>query len=132
MVRVPELGTIVIVSLSIGCGQQPEATLTPSPSSKVSIAMPHTLQARAKAYLSRPIPDAMPYVEDNLTDGIISRYATDGKIDNDPELMELIELCAMEAETAALNPERPRDQQELFRESAEILRAILIESRKRR
>jgi hypothetical protein len=94
--------------------------------------MSQNLQARAKAFLERPIPDGMPYADDNLTDGFISRYAAEDKIDPSPEVMDLMQICLLESESAANAPGRSSEEQAFFRESAEILRAIMAEMDGRR
>ena len=114
-----------------GCPAVPDPSQKPDPQAERQ-PMPNPLQARAKAYLERPIPEGRPYVADNLTDGFIAQYAAEGKIDHDPEVMELMQICILEAELAAEAPDRPPEQQAFFRESAEILKDIHAEMESRR
>ena len=82
-----------------------------------------TLQQRAQAFLKRPIPADMTYVADSMSERFIAAYAKHGRVDLDPELTELLEICAAEGERAA--QQRSGDEQAFFIESAAILRAIL-------
>jgi len=92
--------------------------------------MSASLQERAKAFLKRPIPKGMPYVPDSMSERFIVMYAEKGSVDLDAELTELLEICVVEGERAA--NEKSGAEQEFFKESAAILRAILAESRGRR
>ena len=83
------------------------------------------LQARAKAFMARPIPQGMPYVPDSISERFLVAYATDGKLDLDPELGELLGICVAEAYNAAGS--RTGEEAAFFRESAEILEAIQAE-----
>lgn len=86
-----------------------------------------SLQDRAKAFLKRPIPKGVNYVPDSISERFIASYAENGKIDLDPELAELLEICVDEGERAA--KKHSGEAREYFEESAAILRAILNESR---
>lgn len=83
------------------------------------------LQARAKSFLDRPIPDGMPYVSDSLSERFISTYAATGTLAVDPELAELLGLCVLEAFHVA--DSKAGEEAEFFRESALILQAIQAE-----
>jgi hypothetical protein len=85
--------------------------------------MTKSLQRRAKAFLERPIPDGMPYVPGSISERVIATYATDGKVELAGEMGELLQMCVMEAEFAA--DSKSGDEADYFRESAEILGAIL-------
>jgi hypothetical protein len=83
------------------------------------------LRARAKAFLERPIPQGMPYVPDSISERFLVAYATDGKLDVDPEMLDLLEICILEGHNAA--DTKSGDEADFFRESAEILEAIQAE-----
>ena len=83
------------------------------------------LQARAKKFLERPIPEGMPYVPDSISERFIVTYATDGKLDVDPELAELLAICVSEAYNAAAS--KSGEEAAFFHESAQILDAIQAE-----
>lgn len=85
-----------------------------------------TLQERAKTFLDRPIPEDLDYIPGSISENIIAAYAADGRVDLDPELGELLEICIVEGFSAAEqgSPER----RAYFRESAAILQAIQAES----
>ncbi len=82
-----------------------------------------TLQQRAQAFLKRPIPPEMTYIADSISERFIAAYAKTGRVVLDPELTELLEICAAEGERAA--KQRSGDEQAFFIESVAILRAIL-------
>jgi hypothetical protein len=83
------------------------------------------LQARAKAFLERPIPSGISYVPDSISERFIAAYATDGTIDVDAELAELLAICVLEGYSEAQS--RSGEDAAYFRESAEILEAIQTE-----
>jgi hypothetical protein len=83
------------------------------------------LQARAMAFLERPIPQGMPYVPDSVSEQFLVAYATDGKLDSDAVLAELLAICVAEAYSAARS--KTGEEAAFFRESAEILEAIQVE-----
>lgn len=89
--------------------------------------MTSKLQARAKAFLDRPIPEGMPYVPDSLSERFVVMYAADGFLTLDPELSEILDICVLEAFNAA--DSKLGEEAEFFRESAEILQAIQAEVR---
>jgi hypothetical protein len=89
--------------------------------------MSSKLQARAKVFLDRPIPDGMPYVQDSLSERFVAMYAADGSVALDAELSEILDICVLEAFNAA--DTKLGEEAEFFRESAEILQAIQAEVR---
>lgn len=82
-----------------------------------------TLQQRAQAFLKRPIPPEMTYIADSMSERFITAYAKNGRLDLNPELTELLELCAAESEHAA--QQKSGDEQSFFQECAGILYEIL-------
>lgn len=115
---------------SVGCGQQIQTTTSERRSSQITPSTtqkaPATLQERARVFLERPIPKGITYVPDSFAERFIKKYAAEGKVKNDPESLELIEICATESQEAA--KKSTGEEQEYFRESAEILKAILAEA----
>lgn len=83
------------------------------------------LQARAKAFLERPIPPQMSFVPDSISERFFVAYATDGKIDVDSELAELLAICVLDAHNAAES--KSGNEAAYSSESAEILEAIQAE-----
>jgi hypothetical protein len=96
-----------------------------SPEYAAEATMSSKLQARAKAFLDRPIPEGMPYVPDSLPERFVALYATNGAVTLDAELSEILDICVLEAFNAA--DSKLGEEAEFFRESAEILRAIQAE-----
>lgn len=88
--------------------------------------MSSELQAKARAFLERPIPVGMSYQPGSLSEQFIVTYAADGTFDLNLELTELLGLCIREAfDTSA---RRAGEEANFFRESASILQAIQAES----
>ena len=88
-----------------------------------------SLQERAKAFLNRPIPEGMAYAPDSISERLIREYAAAGNagtIREDPELLELLAICVMEAEAVA--EAKSGEEKAFFEESAAILRAIYAEA----
>jgi hypothetical protein len=84
------------------------------------------LQARAKAFLERPIPGGLDYVRDSVAERLIATYAKKGKLPDDPDGPELLELAAMESSQMA-ETQSDEEVAAYFRESTAILEAILAE-----
>lgn len=87
--------------------------------------MSQALQQRAKDFLMRPIPKGIKYVKDSISERIVATYAKNGSLKADAELLELLELCAME--TAGAIESHEGEASEYFKESAAILDAIQAE-----
>jgi len=87
--------------------------------------MSRQLRERARAFLERPIPEGMPYVPDSISERFIAVYAERGQLEPDPETVELLRICAVEAENAASM--KTGEEQAFFRESGAILEAIFEE-----
>ena len=86
------------------------------------------LQQRADAFLKRSIPAELKphYVPDSMTDQLLAYYVVHGSLD-DPESLELLEICAMEAEAAA-DRQKTQESKAFFRDCADILQSILAEA----
>ena len=87
--------------------------------------MSNQLQQRAQSFLERPIPDGLPYAPDSMSERFVRAYATDGVVELDAELTELLGICVMEAEFASKS--KSPEEAEFFGESCEILSEILAE-----
>jgi hypothetical protein len=85
-----------------------------------------TLQTRAREFLERPVPEDVDYVEESLAERILAAYAEEGRIDSDPEQLELLELCLQETRSA--QEEGSAARRAWFKESGDLLEAILAES----
>jgi hypothetical protein len=84
------------------------------------------LQARAKTFLQKPIPDGINYVPGSIAETLIATYAERGSVPDDAETAELLALAGMEAQAAADRFSYPAAA-EYFRETSAILEAILAE-----
>ena len=84
------------------------------------------LQARARAFLQRPIPEGIGYVPDSIAERFIARYAQAGSLPDDDEAMELLGLACMESSAMADQLTDPMASA-YFRESSAILEAMLAE-----
>jgi hypothetical protein len=85
-----------------------------------------SLQSRAKAFLERDIPEDVNYMADSLAERLLTAYAEEGRLDADPETLELLDLCILESQDAA--EEGSPARQAWFRESLELLEAIRAEA----
>ena len=83
-----------------------------------------TLQARAKQFLSQPVPKEIQYVPGSVAEIFIQNYANGGTFDD--ELLELGELSSMTIDEA-LESHSTADAQAYFKECQSILNAILKE-----
>ncbi len=84
------------------------------------------LRARAKAFLHRAVPEDVPYAPDSIAERLIATYAERGRLPDDPETAELLELAGMES-AAMADRMGSTAGAEYFREGAEILQAIQAE-----
>ncbi|MFN8010516.1 MAG: hypothetical protein U0P81_03845 [Holophagaceae bacterium] len=85
-----------------------------------------TLQRRAREFLERPVPEDIDYVEGSLAERLLTAYAEEGRIDSDPEQLELLELCLQE--TRGAEQEGSPARRAWFKESGDLLEAILAET----
>ncbi len=85
-----------------------------------------TLQHRVRDVLERPVPEDVDYVEESLAERILTTYAEEGRLDADPEQLELLELCLLE--TRGAQEEGSPARRAWFKESGDLLEAILAES----
>ena len=83
------------------------------------------LQDRAKRFIHQAVPSDIDYVLGSIAERMITTYAADGALQRDGETREMLELILME--TDAMVSKESGAGQAYFRESAEILRAILGE-----
>ena len=83
------------------------------------------LQDRAKRFTKLPVPKSPDYVPGSMAERFIATYASDGKLQPDDETRELLEMIVVEAEDMV--SQKTGVDQAYFRESAEILRAMLGE-----
>ena len=85
------------------------------------------LQQRAQAFLNRSIPAelAKKYVSGSISDLLIGNYAVKGLLDT--EGVELIGICAFEAEDA-VNRYKTPEAKAYFSECTSILAAIEAET----
>ena len=83
------------------------------------------LQRRAEEFRKRPIPKGLSYVPDSIAERFIAAYAANGKLEQDPDLAELLDLCIME--TVGAVKSKSRAAAAYFRESTAILQAIQAE-----
>jgi hypothetical protein len=72
----------------------------------------------------------MLYVPDSISERFIAEYAATGKVQQDPESLELLRLCVLEGDNAV--QQNRGAQREFFLESTGILRTILDEARRKR
>jgi hypothetical protein len=86
------------------------------------------LQARAKAFLERPVPEGISYVPDSLSERFIAAYAEQGRLQLDADLSELLGICLIESFGAASG--KTGGVAAYFRENAELLQAIKQECEK--
>ena len=84
------------------------------------------LQARAKAFLQRPVPKTLDYVADSMAEQMLATYAKRGRLPEDSESAELLELVIMQSSEMARQA-GATEIGEYFRESAAILEAIQAE-----
>lgn len=84
-----------------------------------------SLQSRVIAFLGQAVPDDVDYVADSMAERILSAYAKGGRIDSDPDQLELLELCLLESRAAA--EEGGPGRRAWFNESADLLEAIQAE-----
>ncbi|SIR76780.1 hypothetical protein SAMN05878276_0001 [Aquipseudomonas alcaligenes] len=84
------------------------------------------LQERAKEFLSLPIPKGMNYAPDSIAERLIVEYADNGKVNLDPELMELLQIMVMES--PIVESAQPGSEDAYMNESTLILREILDEA----
>ena len=84
-----------------------------------------SLQQRAKDFLARPVPADVRYVPDSLSERFIRQYAESDKAGLADEQAELLQICMLEAYAAS--EEGSPARQAYFRETAELLEAILEE-----
>lgn len=85
-----------------------------------------TLQRRVREFLERPVPEDVDYVEESLAERILNAFAEEGRIDSDPEQLELLELCLQETRSA--QQEGSPARRAWFQESGDLLEAILAET----
>ena len=88
--------------------------------------IPCELQARAKTFLQKPIPQGIDYVPGSIAETLIATYAERGFVPDDAETAELLGLAGMESQAAADRFSDPVAA-EYFRETSAILEAILAE-----
>jgi hypothetical protein len=81
------------------------------------------LRSRAEAFLRRPFPLGQR-APANLTDGLITCYVAGGPWD-DRELLELLSLCLMNAQSEAARQEG--ELRAFYEESAAVLQGIQTE-----
>jgi hypothetical protein len=84
------------------------------------------LQARAKDFLQRAIPEAIGYVPNSIAERFIRTYAAEGELPEDADTMELLGLAAEESCSMADQLKDPKAV-EYFRESSAILESMLAE-----
>ena len=84
------------------------------------------LKARAQQFLKRAVPEAVGYVPNSMAEQMIATYARRGKLPDDPETAELLELILMESSALAESDSAP-EVHDFFHESAAILEAIQAE-----
>ena len=84
------------------------------------------LQARAIAFLERPIPAGINYAPNSIAERMITTYAKRGGLPDDAEAVELLELAAMES-TAMADQLTDPVAVDYFRENAAILEVMLAE-----
>ena len=85
-----------------------------------------TLQRRVREFLERPVPEDVGYVEESLAERILTAYADEGRLDADPEQLELLELCLQE--TRGAEQEGSPARRAWFKASGDLLEAILAEA----
>ena len=85
-----------------------------------------SLQNRVIAFLERPVPADVDYVGDSLAERLLRAYAEDGRLEGDPEELELLGLCVLESRAAA--EEGGPARRAWFTESADLLEAIQKEA----
>ena len=85
------------------------------------------LQARARAFLQRPIPVGIDYAPDSLAERFIATYAARGKLPEDDEASELLELACLESSAISDQFKNEPAASDYFRENASILEAMLAE-----
>jgi len=84
------------------------------------------LQARARSFLARTIPEGIRYVPNSIAERFIRMYANEGGLPQDEDTMELLGLAAMES-CAIVDRLKDGPAREYFRESSAILESILAE-----
>jgi hypothetical protein len=89
--------------------------------------MSDTLQQRAKAFLKWPVPGELDFVPGSMAEKVITMYAEAGKLPDDGELLDLLQIVVMESQSSAEDrPEGPA--KDYLAESAAILTGIADEA----
>jgi len=85
------------------------------------------LQARARAFLQRPIPAGIDYAPDSLAERFIATYAARGGLPEDDEAVELLGLACLESSAMSDQLRNDPAASDYFRENALILERMLAE-----